>query len=293
MRALAILVETEEFSVDSLRAQYAQQQRRQVNAWGDTLAYESMLMSLHNTACLNALRSQATMHYEIVRAGIIAWYYAVYYACKSMLAAASASDPQTHTKTARVWQSDIVDRGLVVGPFSYCLQDLTPQAVDARIGALKGRNPYDLNTRPTNLEQAHGAIFSYLKGTADYQRGEIEAEVKDSREFKQLGVDNFRTRAARELRDRKLSGGLVNFMVQAFRYRGKANYRDSIYLSYGDDMSEYVSCFVADMTTVATSFAAMACHYVERRTERGTWQSFVADVRANARFAAPINLDQI
>ncbi len=293
MRALAILVETEKFSVESLRAQYAQQQRRQVNVQGDTLAYESMLMSMHNVACLSALHHQQDVHYEVVRASIIAWYYAMYYACKAMLAAASASDPQTHSKTARVWQSDIVNHGLAVEPFSYSLQDLTPQAVDMKIRALRGHNPYDLNTRPANLEQAQGAVISYLKGTAEYQREEIEAEVRNSKEFKQLRVDNFRTRAARELRDRSLSNGLVNFMVQAFRYRGKANYRDSIYLSYGDDKSAYVSTFISDMAIVATKFSTMACHYISRRTERGTWQSFITDIEANARFEVTINLNEI
>jgi len=206
-----------------------------------------------------------------------------------MLAAASGSDPQTHAKTARVWQTDIVDHGLVVGPFRHCLNDITPAGVDAEIARLRGQNPHDLNLCPTDGETAYGAVLSYLKGTAEHEESRTEGGIRNSKEFKALGVNNFRTKAARELRDRALSREQVNFLVQAFRYRGKANYRDSIYLSYGDNRLDAVSTFTSDMELVAAKFIAMTCHYVSRRTEKGTWQAFAEDMRANARFTLSLH----
>jgi hypothetical protein len=53
-------------------------------------------------------------------------------------------------------------------------------------------------------------VISYLKGTGDYEKMRIEARVKESREYKTLGVNNFRKKAARELRDRQLEKNTVN-----------------------------------------------------------------------------------
>lgn len=293
MRALAILANTEELESDALKQHYIAVQRRQPNEEADTLAYEMLLMSLHNAASVQAFASLDLNHYNVVRAGIVAWYYATYYACKSMVAAASGSDPQTHAKTARIWQSDIVQNGLVVGPFRYILNDLTPASVADQIESLRGQNTHDLNTRPVDEESAYGAIVSYLKGTAEYARRQVEKVARDSRDFRALQVDNFRTKTARKIRDKALSKESVNFLIQAFRYRGKANYRDSIYLSYGADNSDTLTEFVADLSVVAIKFVAMACHYVAKRTEKGTWQSFVADLYINSRFTPAIDLSEI
>ena len=83
------------------------------------------------------------------------------------------------------------------------------------------------------------------------------------------------------------------FLTQAFRYRGKANYRDSVYLSYGADRTAELVQFIADLAFVAERFTRMAAHVVAKRTERGTWPDFVADINANARFAVPVDLTPV
>jgi len=293
MRALAILASTGELKSDALKQHYSTVQRRQPNAEADTLAYEMLLMSLHNAASVKAFASPDLNHHDVISVGIVAWYYATYHVCKSMVAAASGSDPQTHAKTARIWQSDVAPNGLVVGPFRYVLNDLSPTNVANEIDSLRGRNPHDLNTRPDDEDSAYSAIVSYLKGTAECARRRVEKKVRNSLEYRALGVDNFRTKAAREILDKALSNEKVNFLIQAFRYRGKANYRDAIYLSYGADNSDTVKEFVSDLSIVATKFVTMACHYVAKRTERGTWQSFVADLDANSHFTLAVDLSEI
>lgn len=293
MRALAILADEETFSNQALKAKYHLIQPRKANPAADTLAYEMLLMGLHNLCGLKALCTSENNKYGIVRTAIISWYYCTYYSSKAMIAACSGSDPQTHAKSARVWQSDIVEKGFAVPPFSYMLSNVVAKTVESEVANLRQGNSHDLNHEPKNQVEAFGAVLSYLKGTAEYVKWQTEEEVKNSRAFRELGVDNFRKDAARALRDDYLQRDSVNFLVQAFRYRGKANYRDSIYLSYGADRTETISLFVSDLSRVAERFLAMAAHYVARRTERGTWQQFVDDMDQNLRFQAPIDLHAI
>ena len=292
MRALSILVDEGSFSRDSLRGFYSQVQRRQPNQEADTLAFECLLMAIHNVSAIQKARD-LDEPYSFVRSAIIGWYYATYYASKSMFAAATGADPQTHSKTGKIWQTDIASRNLAVTPFDLNYADLTPSNTERSIAALRNGNTHDLNVTPTNHEQAFGAAISYLKGTAEYEQSRLEDEVRDSSEFKLQGFANFRTNAAKALRDAKLSGAHVNFLVQAFRYRGKANYRDAIYLSYGADNSGTLTVFVGDLANVARAFSLMAAHYLSRRVVRDNWQSFVADIRANARFPVPYDLSEI
>ena len=69
-----------------------------------------------------------------------------------------------------------------------------------------------------------------------------------------------------------------------YRYRGKANYRDSVFLSYGNDRSEELKQFILDLDTVATAFMKMASTYAKARVHKSDWDSFVADLETNLRF---------
>ncbi|WP_036302937.1 hypothetical protein [Methylotenera sp. L2L1] len=289
MRALAILVNTNAFENPSLRAFYAGQNRRAPNEEADTLAFGCLLMALHNAASLAKL-SDLDEPYSCVRSAIVSWYYSIYYASKAMIAATNGADPQSHSDTANIFQSEIVDRGLVVNPFQYSIKDLTPASIDDQITAIRMGNNFDLREAPRNTAEALGGALSYLKGTAKYKQVEIEDKVRESRSFRDLGVSNFRTNAAKELRDERLSPAFVNFLYEAFRYRGKANYRDAIYLSYGLDYTQALTQFTEDLASVSSAYVNMAAHYISRRVARGNWENFADDIIANARFPLPIDL---
>jgi len=137
---------------------------------------------------------------------------------------------------------------------------------------------------PRTESEAWGAIYAYLSGTADYEKGKIEDRVKNSKEFRELDVNNFRTKAARTLRDSKLDKGIVNFLIQSFRYRGKANYRDSIYLSYGENRTETINKFVENLRIVATTYLRMTCRYASKRVEKSLWPCFSEDLKNNLIF---------
>lgn len=109
MRALAILVDGDSFESLSSSQFYRNVQRRQPNCEADTLAFECLLMALHNVASLNEFQ-RTEDKYSVVRPAIIAWYYSLYYSSKSMLAAINGSNPEKHAMAGRLWQSDTVDR---------------------------------------------------------------------------------------------------------------------------------------------------------------------------------------
>lgn len=291
MRGLTILTEGE-FSHPSLQRFYQGIQRRRPNETADALAFETLTMSLHNVSAIVSME-EAENPYPVVRSAIIAWYYATYYAAKAMLAASSGSDPQTHASTGKIWQSEIVNGQLAKAPFDLNITDITPANVQEVIGNLRGANTYDLNLEPNTREMAFGAVCSYLKGTAEYEQWRLEEQVRESSAYRQGGYNSFRTNAAKALRDAKLRPAHVNFIVQAFRYRGKANYRDAIYLSYGRDNTERLRQFVCDLGVVSGAFSLMAAHYVAKRVVRNDWTSFVVDMAEHAKFEVPYDLNEI
>ncbi len=295
MRALSILVDGKDFEDDAIKAHYSNVKRRpNVNVDADNLVFENMLMAFHNHASLISLNKDISHPYNTCRTAIVCWYYSIYFTCSAMIGAATGSKQETHTETARVWQFDIVDKNLVLSPFSLSLSSLVESTVEAEISAYRKDNKYSLNDgSPQNEDEAWGAVVSYLKGTCEYEKYRVEEKVKNSSEFKKLGVQNFRKKVARDLRDSQLRKKGVNFLTQAFRYRGKANYRDSVFLSYGYDQSEQIKMFCQDLEKVSFVFQRMASFYLSKRVEKGTWTQFVDDLEKNSRLSIDTNFFRV
>ena len=285
MRALSILVENGSFDDQTIKKHYLTTNRRNSNREADTLVFENMVMAFHNQASLAYFALDTAHPYDVCRAAIICWYYGTYFTCSAMIAAASGTKQETHALTAKVFHSDIVESDLLMPPFSLRLGSLVGTNIESEIAAYRGDNQHDVNTLPDNDDQAWGAVVSYLKGTGEYEKWRVGEKIKSSREFKALGVNDFRTKKARELRDEQLGKNWVNFLTQAIRYRGKANYRDSIFLSYGDDNSQKMKIFLQDLEKVSQAFQRMVACYLSRRVEKNAWREFVADLRAHSRLS--------
>lgn len=290
LRALAIATAPPDFEDAALRTFYSRVARRTPNPPADTLAYECLLMAMSQAASAQHLSSAPGNEYDACRSAIVAWYYAIYYASKAMMAAKSGADRQTHAEAARVFQTDLIAPGLVKYPFDFSVTNLVPTVSQPQINALRGGSVSDLNAAPTTALEARGALCSYLKGTCDYRKWELEERVRKSSAFRALRVTNFLRADARALRDAALSPESVNFLSQAFRYRGKANYRDAIYLSYGTNNAAAIGVLNADLAATSLAFVRMSAHFVTRRVEAGTWTDFAADVMAQARFTPPFDL---
>jgi len=290
MRALSVLVDNESFSDDSLFKGYQNVKRRSINNKADTAVFENMLMAFHNHASLVTMNRDIVHPYDISRVAIVAWYYSIYFTCSAMIAATDGSSQESHSDTAKNWNTNLIEKGHIIKPFSLSLSNLLTKTVEEEVSEYKQGNHYDLNCYSETTEQAWGAIVSYLKGTADYERWKAERRIrKNDNKFNALKVENFRTKEARYLRDEVLTKGRVNFLVQAFRYRGKAHYRDSIFMTYGEDHSEKIKVLCEDLIKVSHAFQRMAVFYMSRRVKKGTWHSFVDDLERNNKLS--INID--
>ncbi|MEM9315391.1 MAG: hypothetical protein AAGA95_12245, partial [Pseudomonadota bacterium] len=257
MRALAMVVAAGGFTAPDLRTHFQAVQRRTVDQTADTLAFESLLMAWHFLAGLTESAAQTSSPYPRIRGDITDWYYATYFAARSMLHAHSASVPENHLGVASIWATQIAQPGLAVYPFSPMLPSLLKKDVDAAVIKMPAPAPRGESTPPQDLQHAEAIITSGLKGSVDYYRWRAEEDLKRRKEFKDLGVDDFRTAAARHLRDVRYQRTSLGYLHQAFRSRGKANYRDTLYLTYGSDYTTKLIQHRLDQVEVATAFFIM------------------------------------
>jgi hypothetical protein len=129
-------------------------------------------------------------------------------------------------------------------------------------------------------DHARQMLLSYLKGTASYYLSEVKEDLL-RRELKKAGLANFRSKKAQGIRDARLAGTEYNLLHLAFRYRGKANYRDAVFLAYGAQHLADGGEFVCDLATVARFVTIVAMVYVRARVGPATFQAFADDMKAN------------
>lgn len=139
-----------------------------------------------------------------------------------MIAAADGSFPETHATTAPQWDRQFAAPKLAMEPFNDRLSSLVSSDVDEEMATPRSRGRHSLTSVPTTVDQAWGCHAEYLSGTASWEQWNLELRVRRSPEFRALAVDNFRTKAARALRDDAFGKRSVAFLHEASRYRGKA-----------------------------------------------------------------------
>ncbi|WP_244978451.1 hypothetical protein [Bradyrhizobium pachyrhizi] len=277
MRALAILVDGLNVDFATGRTFYARVQARSMPERELNTVCEQLLFVLNQIAALRVLTS-ASNKADVARTAIVAWYYGVYSAASAMTAAMDGSFQDNHTETARKWQERFPANRLAMAPFADCLSSVLQATSDAELAPVRARGRHSLVNPPTTAEEAWGCCAEYLSGTADWERWNIQERVRETGSFKALGVSDFRTKAARELRDAAYDRRGISFLHQASRYRGKANYRDAIFLGYGTSVPTLLSGFIDDLLAVLRAFAAMAGAYCSLRLGKSAWTDFVDDL---------------
>ncbi len=275
MRAEAILVKNLDFK--TAKAFYHKVQRKDLTEPQLNSVLEQLLFSLNQISALQGL-ALVPNKADVARVGIVTWYYGVYGAASAMIAAADGSFPETHTTTALQWDRQITQAKLAMEPFGDRISSLIASKVTEDRKMPRSRGSHSLTTVPTTTDEAWGCHAEYLSGTAKWEQWNLEQRVRGSKEFKALGVDNFRTKAAQTLRDDAFARKSIAFLHQASRYRGKANYRDAIYLAYGKNVPTLAAGFIDDLASVLTAFSAMAAGYCSIRMGRERWTSFIEDL---------------
>ncbi len=249
--------------------------------------FEQLFLALHHLSALSALNHIGNRS-DAARIGIMGWYYGTYNLASAMICARDGSLQETHEATARQWYSQIVCNQLCLPPFDTKVSSLVKRDSDVEIKASLNYGKGTLKRTPTSLAEAQGALLEYTSGTANWYRWKKEEEVKRSKDFKALGRSDFRSRAAREMRDAQLKRRQIGFLHQAFRYRGKANYREALFLSYGANTNTILEKFISDMQEVLTAFVAMGGAYCSVTLGDELWNAFVQDVQHHAAFSMPV-----
>jgi len=292
MRAMAILVSDDEFNDQVIIERYRQvsaindaQQERVASSLGQ------MLMAIHHHAALASTVKNDVHGYDNCRAAIISWYYSIYFSASAMIAAKSGVESETHAGTARAWQADFSIPKMAVRPFEINTPGITSEQLNKSIRDYRGDKVYALKDTPVSKTDAWLAVCSYFSGTCKREQ-EISGErVRSSKEFKKSQYKDFRTKAARSLRDSRLSGQSANFITMSFRCRGKANYRDTVFLTYGDDNYARVRRLHEDLTIVSGAFQRMASRYLRARLGRKIWEHYISDLEENSRLS--VSLDYV
>jgi len=277
MRALRILAEDEGIDFSSASAFYAKEGKRNMDVLVENTVLEQLFLGLHHLSALDQFRGGTTAA-DYARVGVLAWYYGIANTASAMTASQSGSFQEDHAGTARLWDEQIASRGLAMAPFSWRVSSLVKNTYKDEVSALRSGSTGKLQTRPTTKEDALGAAAGYLSGSAKWYAWKTEEDLKRERPFRDLGVDSFRTKAARTLRDKRFERKPVGFVHQAFRYRGKANYREALFLAYGSSTETILSGYVEDMHAVLKAFLAMAGAFARRKLGKDLWAEFLTDI---------------
>lgn len=276
MRALTILANDQGIDWTSMGTFYAHVQMPKLSEPAVNTVFEQLLMSLHHLAALSAM-VKADSDRDFARVAVMAWYYGIYCAASAMVAAKDGSLQDDHTGTANQWDRQIAACGLIPRPFDFRLTTMLKKAAEAEITILRKGSKFVVNNRPAAVDDAIGACVSYLSGTRTYREWQITEDLK-TRELKKLHLSDFRSKQAKELRDSRLQSKSIGFLHQAFRYRGKANYRDALFLTYETQVDAVLDGFIADLHAVLQAFLIAAGAFCLRRVASKDWSAFIGDL---------------
>lgn len=257
MRSLALRIEDAEFDFQAASTFYNAVPKTNLKEREINSIFEHLLLGLHQLSALRAMldiKPQA----DIVRVASVAWYYGIYASTTAMVAAQDGSLQDNHTRTANSWDRQFAAAQKVMHPFDLRVSTLVKKEGEKEIDAIRRGPRSNLVQAPKTADEARQYLCSYLSGTRGWWAWRKEEEVRSSREFEELGVSNFRTKAAQEMRDNRLRKQAISFTHQAIRFRGKANYREALYLAHGNGVESTITGFVADMAVVLEAFLMMA-----------------------------------
>ena len=239
--------------------------------------FEHLLLAVHQLSALQEMSKSCEIA-DVSRVASVAWYYGIYAAATAMVAAQDGSLQDNHTQTAKSWCRQFAERGLVMSPFNYYLSTLVKKAANIELDAYRTGPRTNLVNSPKNITDAHNYLCGYLSGTRKWYAWKIEEELKSSKEFRDNKFQNFKTKAARELRDNRLGKQKISFLHQAIRFRGKANYREAMYLAHGSSVKPLIGNFVSDLSVVLESFLVMSGAFCFQRLGRDLSKSFIKDI---------------
>ena len=285
MRALRILVEDMTVNPNFIEKFYDHVKPRKMSEQQINTIFGQLLYAVN---LCSALRSFKSINHkaDIAEVGIVTWYYGIYASANAMVIAQSGTFEQNHTKTANSWDRQIAQNNLIPPPFDLRVSTLVEKICKIELSSLYSGSPYELASfEPVSKVDAIGAVNAYLSGSTKWWREKFSDELLNSKEFKKQKLVNFRKKVAQQIRNQRLNGKVVGFMHQAFRYRGKANYRDSMYLGHGTYKNSKLAKFDADLSKVLEFFVSAAGEFCSRRMDKQCWNDILNDIESNRSFS--------
>lgn len=207
---------------------------------------------------------------------VVTWYYAVYASVRAMLAALGQMVVENHSATMKAYAATLQPK--LPHPLNMRAFRTAGETYSIILPSHPRARPYDLiRTFPGTSAAARGMLVQYLSGTSKWYVERTKAQILRENKF-----NDFRTKLARVERDRRLQNKIA-FLHCAFRYRGKANYRDAIYLTYGSGDLATAASLVTDLARCAQFASVVAIAFVERRIGKPDTNAFINDLKKNLR----------
>jgi hypothetical protein len=206
---------------------------------------------------------------------IIQWYYSVYNSLRSINLSQTLNPTDTHSGMVK---SVNQFSHLLPHPFDMVADWVAAENYTYKLPLINFSGEADLisafsATRPS----CQGMLVKYLKGTAAWELDYTKEELK-----KKHRLDSFRTNAAKQIRDRYCVKK-INFLNCAFRYRGKANYRDTLFLTYGVHDPRFGGDYLSSLYNSARFLNLAALEFQRKRLNPNVVDEFTSDITRNLR----------
>lgn len=287
MRALSIVINNENICYKKCRTFYLKEKHKPFKDQVANSAMEHILFAVHQLSALEATKNVLPKS-DVARVSVVTWYYAIYWAAKAMMVLSDGSIQDNHTATANNWLAHFAKRNRALHPFGLFVDTIASREMISEIENQYGSS--GLVNSPTNEDEAEACLVGYLKGTINWTKWKKSEEIKKTPEFKSIkingnSVSNFRGKEAQTLRNQRFSKQGVCFLHQAFRYRGKANYREGLFLAHGTGVESSIDGFIEDMIIVSKAFIVMAAAYCSMRLGDKLWSDFINDIEKYKSFS--------
>ena len=208
-------------------------------------------------------------------AAIVQWYYAIYNSLRAINIAQTLELTDTHAGLSKSLNNL---SQFLPHPFNVLAEWQEGENYLCTLPTPGHSTVYDLTRAfEADAQKCRGMIIQYLKGTTVFELDKVKERLKEKN-----GIENFRTAANRELRDRA-APRRVNFLHCAFRYRGKANYRDAIFLTYGESDIRFDGRFITALHNISRFAVLAAFAFLKVRVPGDHWNLFKADLDQNVR----------
>jgi hypothetical protein len=206
---------------------------------------------------------------------VVQWYYAIYNAMRAVNLVQTGNNTDTHggmIKSFTNFHKFLPHPLNMVGKW---VKNEEYELFLPNYSGVKGRDLLDAFKQDDSLTKE--MLVGYLSGTCDFQTWKTKEDVK-----KRHNIKSFNTKKNRALRDSKIEKE-IHFLHCAFRYRGKANYRDSLYLAYGKHDNRFDGQFVKSLYLSARFCSLVAMDFLERKLNSKILDEFKRDVSKNLR----------